>query len=53
MDSIIIDVNIFEEFSNDLSEVWIEKIALNSLRLGLLSLNSEFILEYHLSLIHI
>tara|TARA_B100000676_G_C18019923_1_gene811976 strand:- start:770 stop:1300 length:531 start_codon:yes stop_codon:yes gene_type:complete len=47
MEPIIIDVNIFEEFSNDLSEVWIEKIALNSLRLGLLSLNSEFILEYH------
>ena len=47
MDTIIIDVNIFEEFLNDLSEVWIEKIALNSLSFGLLSLDYEFILEYH------
>ena len=47
MDSIIVDVNIFEEFSKVLSEVWIEKIALNSLSFGLLSLNSEFIHDYH------
>lgn len=47
MDSIIVDVNIFEEFSKVLSEVWIEKIALNSLSFGLFSLNSEFIHDYH------
>ena len=46
MGTIIINVNIFEEFSSNLSETWVKKIALNSLNCGLVALDSKFIHDY-------